>query len=320
MRCMRRGDFAGAWAISDARRVPLTDAEWRKPRHLQRIWNGSDVRGRRVLVRCYHGLGDTIQFVRFLPRLRQLASEVILWAQPALLPLFHDLPGADRLLPLHEGRPEAEYDVDVEVMELPWLLRTTLESLPADVPYLTAPPGPQVNALSRGPRVALAWRAGAWDPSRSMPLAIAAEMATNLGVDFDVLMPSLSPFERIVFAPPHGPNGLVDVAARLVSVDLVITVDTVFAHLAGALARPVWILLAHAADWRWMEERDDSPWYPTARLYRQGSDGDWGGVAARVRRDLEEWIVRPAGAAAPPASMRRDRTSARQDRDVACAD
>jgi hypothetical protein len=117
---MQRGAFEAAWGISDAvlrARAGVPCGHW--PRHLQYIWDGTPLAGKRVLVRCYHGLGDTIQFIRYVPLIKEIAREVMVWAQPALLPLLRTLRGIDLLLPLHDGTPDVEYDVDVESMELP---------------------------------------------------------------------------------------------------------------------------------------------------------------------------------------------------------
>src|ERR1051325_8105906 len=120
MRYMRRGEFEEAWKFSDA---DLKSREgkpcWHLPRHFQYIWNGTSLKGKRVLVRCYHGLGDTIQFIRYMPLVKAIAAEVIVWAQQPLIPLLKTVQGIDRLLPLHDGTPEVEYDADVEIMELP---------------------------------------------------------------------------------------------------------------------------------------------------------------------------------------------------------
>ena len=113
---MRGGDWAAAWAVSDAVLRARGTPDWTRPRHLQAVWDGTPLQGRRVLVRCYHGLGDTIQFIRLVPQVG--AAEVTVWAQPALLPLLSTLPALGRLLPLHDGTPEIPFDVDVEVMEL----------------------------------------------------------------------------------------------------------------------------------------------------------------------------------------------------------
>src|SRR5215203_6147647 len=138
---MRRGDFVAAWNISDVLlRMRRVEDQYQLERWRQSIWDGSSVAGKRVLVRCYHGLGDTIQFIRYAAPLKEVATEVIVWAQPSLIPLLSTVKGIDRLLRLHDGVPEVEYDIDVEVTELPYLFRTTFESLPADVPYLHVEP------------------------------------------------------------------------------------------------------------------------------------------------------------------------------------
>jgi hypothetical protein len=128
---MRRGDFASAWELSD--RILRARAGvpcWHLPRHEQWIWNGDPLGGKRVLVRCYHGLGDTAQFIRYLPALRRITREVYLWVQAELIPLVERVPGVDRILPLHDGTPEIDYDVDVEIMELAHVFRTTLDTIP----------------------------------------------------------------------------------------------------------------------------------------------------------------------------------------------
>ncbi|MBV9531256.1 MAG: hypothetical protein JO283_09340, partial [Bradyrhizobium sp.] len=125
---MRAGDFARAWQISDCDLAAVRRKDPPKhegPRHRQRIWRGEPLRSRRVLVRCYHGLGDTIQFARFLSPLRQIASEVILWCQPELLSVMATVDGVDRILPLHDGTPDLDFDVDIEIMEIPHAIRAT---------------------------------------------------------------------------------------------------------------------------------------------------------------------------------------------------
>src|SRR5215213_6033437 len=136
---MRRGDFTIAWSISDAllqRRQDQTDL----PRWFQSVWDGNSVVGKRVLLRCYHGLGDTIQFIRYAPLLKEIATEIIVWAQPSLIPLLKTVRGIDRLLPLHDGSPDVEYDVDLELNELPYLFRTTMATVPDGVPYIFVEP------------------------------------------------------------------------------------------------------------------------------------------------------------------------------------
>jgi len=291
---MRRGDMAAAWDVSDRilrerAGVPCSHL----PRHLQYIWNGAPIVDRHVLVRCYHGLGDTIQFARFLPELRSRARKVTLWAQPRLIPLLHRADGIDAMLPLHDGEVGIDYDVDLEIMELPHVLRTTIHTLPARVPYLAIDPGPLPG---RRPAIGLVWRAGDWAEHRSIPFAELAPI-TALDANWFVLQggPGLEERPRD-FGTLAGTIDILELARVMRSLDLVITVDTMAAHLAGALGVPVWTLLHTDADWRWMTGRTDSPWYPTMRLFRQERPGDWLPVIARVK-----WGLSPFLGSAPKA-------------------
>lgn len=287
MRCMRAGDFAGAWRVSDAvLRSRAGQPCWHLPRHEQYVWDGTPLEGRRVLVRCYHGLGDTLQFARFLPRVSAVAAESVVWAQPALIPLLRTIPGVGDLLPLHDGVPGAEYDVDVEIMELSHVFRVTTDELPAAVPYLHADPAP----LPRDGRLAvgIVWRAGEWDDRRSIPVSLLRPLAEIPGVALHVLQRGPALDERPEgFGTVSGSDDATEAARVARALDLVISVDSMPAHLAGALGVPVWTLLHSEADWRWMEDRDDSPWYPTMRLFRQPRPGDWPAVVARVAGELE---------------------------------
>jgi hypothetical protein len=280
---MRRGDCLEAWRISDrvleARR--LAGPCFHLPRHVQWIWDGRPLDGQRVLVRCYHGLGDTLQFARFLPALACRARAVSVWAQPALIPLLRTLPGRYHLLPLHDGTPEVEYDVDIESMEVAHVLRVTLDTLPAyPVPYLHVRPARRLGTTHFG--VGLLARAGDWDPRRSVPSSAMAQLTGVPGVKAF----SLQPGEPIPGALDISSERLCTLAMRLRALDLVITVDTMLAHLAGALGVPTWTLLPAEADWRWMTDRTDSPWYPSMRLFRQPHPGDWDTVLDAVRTAL----------------------------------
>jgi hypothetical protein len=287
MRCMRAGDFAGAWRVSDAvLRSRAGQPCWHLPRHEQYVWDGTPLEGRRVLVRCYHGLGDTIQFARFLPRVSAIAAESVVWAQPALIPLLRTIPGVGRLLPLHDDVPEAEYDVDVEIMELSHVFRATPDELSRGVPYLHADPVP----LPRDGRlvVGIVWRAGEWDDRRSIPVSLLAPLAKIPGLALHVLQRGPALDERPDgFGVVSGSDDAAEAARVARALDLVISVDSMPAHLAGALGVPVWTMLHSEADWRWMDGREDSPWYPTMRLFRQPRPGDWPSVVSRVARELE---------------------------------
>jgi hypothetical protein len=279
---MRRGDYAAAWAVNDAvlarRDTPPDDP--RLPYHLRHVWDGRGFDGRHVLVRCYHGLGDTLQFVRYLAPLRARAASVALEAQPELVPLLRE----HRPIPFDPAAPTPPAECDIEIMELAYALRLPPDAAPP--PYLTAP---RPSPAGEGPRVGLCARSGDWDPERSVPLPLLAA--------------TLPPGARPVRLQPDGADALAwdnpgplgdlaETAALVRSVDLVLTVDTMIAHLAGALGRPAWVLLKAAADWRWMEGTS-TDWYPSLRLYRQRRPGNWSAPLAAIRRDLAAWP--PAG-------------------------
>jgi hypothetical protein len=291
-RAMHRGDYAAAWMINDAvlaARDPATRDDPRLPYHLRWVWDGRRFDGRNVLVRCYHGLGDTLLFARYLPALARRAASVTVEAQPDLLPVLAGLsrakgpsrpvPSASsiRFVPFAPDAPLKPLDCDIEIMELPHALRLPPEAMP--VPYLHIPAAPSAPGT-----VGLCWRAGGggWDPTRALPEALLRPVTSmRLCVS---LQPG--PTSLAVRNPEGCPAALEDTAALIGGLDLVITVDTMVAHLAGALGQSTWLLLKHDADWRWMEGRLDSPWYASMRLYRQTAPGDWQSVVARVAADL----------------------------------
>ena len=264
---------------------------WHLERHLQYFWDGRPLDGKRVLVRCYHGLGDTIQFVRYVPLLRSRASEVILWVQPKLIPLVSSVPGIDRLLPLHAGPPDVDFDTSVEIMELPHVFRTTIETIPREVPYLHVIPARLPSHSERKLAVGLTWAAGSWDEARSVPFDVLEPLTHVAGVDWYAFQRE----EALAHWPPSlgtiSEGQLHDEARLIAALDLMISVDTMTAHLAGALAVPVWTLLQKDADWRWMEGRDDSPWYPTMQLFRQQRQDEWNSVIVRVIAALEQLVT-----------------------------
>lgn len=283
---MHRGDFAAAWTVSD--RVMRARAEVpceHLPRHLQYFWDGQPLDGKRVFVRCYHGLGDTIQFIRYACALRSRAREVIVWAQPKLIPLLRSVRGIDLLLPLHDGAPDVDFDTTVELMELPHVFRTSVATVPTEIPYLHVPPAP----LPRSSRLAvgLTWAAGEWDENRSIPFDVLKPLTTIPGIDWYVFQRGEALQDRPRSFGTVSEGELYDEARLLAATDLMITVDTMTAHLAGALGVRVWTLLQKDADWRWIDQREDSPWYPTMRLFRQERQGDWTTVIDRVITALE---------------------------------
>ena len=265
---MRRGDFETAWRLSD-RSLPTTET-WHLPRHEQRIWRGQPLAGQRVLIRCYHGLGDTIQFVRFVPLVQRIARDVTLWVQPSLIPLLQTIDGMPRMLPLHDGSPECDYDVDVELMELAHVFRITPQTIPPPPRFRIEP------AEGRYP-IGLAWRSGDWDPRRDVPYEL---LARNFGQHVS-LQQDGHPLAR-------DPLGL---ARLMLACERVITIDSMPAHLAGSLGVATWTLLRKDADWRWMDDRRDTPWYPSMRLFRQRVDGDWDAVMDELLRERAQHVA-----------------------------
>jgi hypothetical protein len=287
---MRAGNFSAAWHICD--RVlgeRRGTACWHRPRHEQWIWDGAAFDGRDVLVRCYHGLGDTIQFARYFPLLRRRARSLTVLAQPRLIPLLQTMespipdPGS-RLLALHDGEPDVAYDVDVESMELPHMFRTTIDTIPLSVPYFTVTPLRFPSTYR--PKVGLIWAAGEWNEGRSIPFH-QLQPLTEIDVDWYVLQGGTARNDRPArFGTVIGSDDIMEAAAAMRALDLMITVDSMPAHLAGALGTPTWTLLPEPSDWRWMDCRADSPWYPTMRLFRQQRPGHWRSVIAEVVAEL----------------------------------
>jgi hypothetical protein len=292
MNHMRAGDWEAAWQISDRqvrRRSPHEQLS--QPRHLQSIWNGTPLHLQRVLVRCYHGMGDTVQFIRFMQPLRQIASEVIVWCQPQLIPLLRTARGIDSLLPLHDGLVAAEYDVDIELMEVPHALRTTLDTLPDKVPYFDVGHICTRKSDNQSFRVGIVWQAGTWDRRRSISPRLIEEMMQVPGVHWQIFQrgPALAAWRGRSGEVPQL-HGILEEARAMLTLDLLISVDTLSAHLAGALGVPTWTLLPLEADWRWMNGRNDSPWYPTMKLFRQRARGDWRSVLEQVSGSLRRLL------------------------------
>ena len=284
--------FEWRWRTSDAaRRAPLPHP----------LWLGeTPLNGRKIVLHAEQGLGDAIQFVRYVPMVAARGATVFLAVHTELKTLFADV-GAAAVY--GEGEPLPACDLRCPLLSLPLAFGTTLDTVPAKIPYLRAPAAALAHWKPRLPqapglRVGLAWSGSANKQGRQRALALealspilsapdvtfvslhrradlAAEDAALLAGRGNVLQ-----FE----APDFG-----DAAAIIASLDLVISVDTSLAHLAGATGKPVWILLPFSADWRWLRGREDSPWYPTARLFRQPGPGDWTSVMQRVAEELRKF-------------------------------
>lgn len=299
---LQAGDYARGWAEYEWR--------WRRPsssdRPLKRpTWDGGPLSGQTILLSCEQGLGDAIQFVRYAPLVQQRGGRVVLECPGLLAALFERVAGLNRVV--IEGQPLPPFAVQAPLLSLPHLLGTTLDSVPAMVPYLSADPALVDTWRSRleaqkGFKVGICWQGNPyhkWDRYRSVPLEHFGVLAAVPAVRLVALQREFGR-EQIVRRrqqfplSDHGdilgepPACWLDTASLLANLDLVVTVDTAVAHLAGALGKPVWIALsASFVDWRWLRDRDDSPWYPTARLFRQEKLGDWRPVFQRIARELE---------------------------------
>ena len=293
---MLAGNFAAAWRESDAiRRRGAPDPH--------RYWTGEDLRGRRVILRCLHGYGDAVQFLRYAPRLRALAADLVVEVPPAMMEIATYFDGVDDVITWGDGAPAVspEWNAQVEVMELPYLFRTQPDELPLAERYLHLPETMKRQAAramgsSRLPRVGIVWAAGEWNADRSLPLGLLPQLLQTSSCEFWNLQGGRARQEP----QPHqnlrdaACFGILQLAAVISQLDLVITVDTLAAHLAGALDKPTWVLLQYAADWRWMLERSDSPWYPSLEIFRQPAPGDWQSAVACVRHRLAQWLIEKA--------------------------
>lgn len=275
---MREARYTDAWALAAqtlAERDPATRDDPTLPYHLRWVWDGRSIDGRHVLVRCYHGLGDTLQFARFLPLLAARAASVTVEAPPRLIELIATMSNGIAFVPFDVARPLPSAEVDIEVTELDFALRATPGEAPP--PYLHA-----ARAILPHGTIALCYAAGDWDPERSVPPALLASLCRH--APSITLMPQ--PTTLPVLNPEGCPFDMGATAALVAGATLVITVDTMIAHLAGALGKPVWLLLKAEPDWRWDPEQRTSAWYPSMRLYPQPRAGDWPSVLARVEADL----------------------------------
>jgi hypothetical protein len=245
-----------------------------------------------VVIRCLHGLGDAIQFLRYAKELRAHTAEVTVLAADELLPLLDYIPGIDHAMPLESATASAVWEI--ECSDLPYLFRTTLSTIPFADGYITPPPRhfPEFSAkrwADAGPmRIGIVWAAGSWSPGRSLPPALIETFAEIPGVSLVSLQAGEAgrrcPPGRVL--RPGKDLNIIETASLIQELDLIISVDTMVTHLAGALGKPVWTLLQYSSDWRWMLDRRDTPWYSSMRLFRQSTPGDWRGVVRDVANEL----------------------------------
>jgi len=294
------GDFARGWEGYEARWIAgksLTEAlGTRFP-----PWSGPKSGAKRVLVLNDHGLGDTIQFFRYLPMMSGSGAEVTFVCPRKMHRLLG--PHSDAFL-VEKAPAEKDFDAQIAISSLPRAFATRLETIPAPIPYLHSEPALRrkwaERVGERGFKVGVAWQGNPnpeADLARSIPLAEFAPLANVPNVRLISLQKGFGA-EQLEALPSHfqvealgddfdaGPDAFVDAAAVTSHLDLVVTCDTSIAHLAGALGRPVWVALKNDAEWRWLRDRADSPWYPTMRLFRQPKVDDWPSVFAEISRAL----------------------------------
>jgi lipoprotein NlpI len=296
-----RGDLEAAWP----------DYEWRwkcrdaaPPPFQQPLWDGSSLQGRTILLFAEQGLGDTLHFIRYAPLVKRTGGTVIVQCQGTLLRLLGTCAGIDNLVAESTDPPHC--DVQAPLLSLPRIFRTTLSTVPARIPYLSA--DSELRARWGEPlrgipelKVGISWRGSAEhkrDRQRSVPLLAFAPLEGVPGVRLVSLQKGpgreqLSDQSECLHVLDMADQleDFADTAALMSNLDLVITVDTAVAHLAGALGIPVWVALPLVPDWRWLLEREDSPWYPSMRLFRQTAWGDWTAVFERLTEALRHQVA-----------------------------
>jgi tetratricopeptide (TPR) repeat protein len=294
------GDFENGWAGYDSRLE--TAAHRRKYPFNRPRWNGVEpIAGRTLLVYAEQGLGDTLQFVRYVPMLEARGARVIVRVQAGLKVFLADQ--AFTAAVIGTGDPLPDHDLQCSLLSLPRHFGTRLDSIPAVVPYLAANESKVaqwrgVFARADGLKVGLVWAGNPkhqFDHNRSVPLALFSAVTDGVAAHFFALqkeipkedVPALAATPRITDLSKYITN-FAETAAIVAALDLVITVDTSVAHLAGALGKKAWVLISHAPDWRWLLDRSDSPWYPSVRLFRQPVLGDWTPVIQEIRTELAE--------------------------------
>jgi tetratricopeptide (TPR) repeat protein len=297
------GQFAEGWREYEVR-LALPELGGSQPPLPGVRWDGREPAGKTLLLATEQGLGDAVQFARYAQLLERAGARCILRCPEALAPLLTTIPGVAEVSV--DGAPLPNYAAYLPLLSLPRVLGTTPTTIPASVPYLAVAAAGRAAARTvlEQPgsvrRIGLCWAGNPGhrnDRKRSLPLAALAPLLALPGSSWFSLQAgdaaaqlATTPGAQRVIPLPEG-TALVDTAARIAELDLIISVDTAIAHLAGALARPTWLLLPFAPDWRWQLGRDDSPWYPTLRLFRQPRPGDWVAVVERVAAALQDELA-----------------------------
>ncbi len=299
------GQFQAGWEKFQWRRLAELDAITDCQCHLPPTWDGTPFRNQRLLIRTEQGLGDNLQFIRYLPQVKHLGGSITVETPPPLTDLFSQIGEIDELSESQsESQHPCDYDFIAYIMDLPAILKTTLETLPADVPYLYADIT-RVNAWQKKLitpkfKIGIVWagsREHANDSNRSCSLKDLIPLTEHPNIQLYSLQKG--DHEQDLFRHNHLPiinlapdlHSLADTAAVVDQLDLVISVDTAVLHLTGALGKPAWALIPFAPDWRWMLKREDSPWYPTLKLFRQSKAGQWQDVIQQVTEHLNRTLL-----------------------------
>ena len=295
------GDLKQGWPEYEFRWQckPFSPRPFPKP-----LWDGSPLAGKTILIHAEQGLGDTMQFIRLMPQVKARGGRIVFECQETLIPLLSRSLPIDEFFP--QNTPPPPFDVQAPLLSLPRILDITLANIPAEVPYLS--PDPELverwrSELSSNPsfKIGIAWNGNPLVRSnriRSIPLTDFAPLARLEGVRLYSLQKGPG-FEQLAETAGRFPiadlgsrlETYSDTAALLMSLDLVVSMDTSLAHCAGALGRPVWVALSSTPEWRWLLQREDSPWYPTLRLFRQTRPGDWAEVFARIVTELKSLLA-----------------------------
>jgi tetratricopeptide (TPR) repeat protein len=310
------GNFARGWLGYEWRRHTETGKTHDRA-FMQPAWNGCDISGSTILVTCEQGLGDTLQFIRYARLVKARGARVVFECQPPLAELLRGIAGIDQLVA--KGEPLPAFDTHVKLLSLPGIFGTRLGNIPNEVPYLEPDPRREAHWKSRlvgmpGFKVGIAWQGNPEfhkDRTRSIPLQQFEPLACIEGVRLLSLQKNVGAeqveqvaarFAVEAFDPPldEGTGAFMDTAAVMRHLDLVITSDTAIAHLAGALGVRVWVALSFSCEWRWLRDREDSPWYPTMRLFRQPALGDWPGLFERMASALQDTLADAPDPAPPP--------------------
>jgi tetratricopeptide (TPR) repeat protein len=308
--CLVSGNFEEGWRHFEWRwkRKDVPQHRYNKP-----LWDGDPLNGKTLLLHCEQGLGDSIQFIRYAAMIDKNGGRIVMACPIALMRLFKDIDGIDGIFPAKQAPPD--YDFQAPLMSLPGLMKTRLETIPASVPYLCAEQESAAAWKRRlkdfpGLKIGVVWRGNPNhknDHNRSMKpadfsafLEIEGISVVNLQKDArDNEITALNIMGPFLDAAPDLQD-FADTAALIANLDLVISVDTSVCHLAGALGIPVWTLIPHAPDWRWLMTREDSPWYPSMRLFRQPKIGDWRSVVKKLGIEIEQLLHGDRKALLPP--------------------